>query len=226
MQIPPTFAFDAETWNKCVGAPITLTRVFRQKDQAFVNILNSMRFGQMDPSTVEQFKKLSRPVNYTDGIGPTQLYSCRLNLFLTFHQDSIFRYPTRHEVDKANETRLKELPDKAHTYQSMDLPGRDSKGERISEQTMERLLERLIASKIISLKVSGKFSKICQISSKSINSSLSKIGAQVMLVKVGLIATSYFRQPCVSLTIAVTEFNTRRACQRIRRSSGRIQHVL
>ena len=91
---------------------------------------------------------------------------------------------------------------------------------------MERLLERLIASKTISLKVSGKFSKICQISSKSINSSLSKIGAQVMLIKVGLIATSYFRQPCVSLTIAVTEFNTRRACQRIRRSSGRIQHVL
>jgi hypothetical protein len=35
----------------------------------------------------------------------------------------------------------------------MDLPGRDSKGERLSEQTMERLLERLVASKMISLKV-------------------------------------------------------------------------
>jgi len=106
-------------------------------------MLNSMRFGQMDASAIEAFKKLSRPVKYTDGIGPTQLY------------------PTRHEVDKANETQLNRLPDSAHTYQSMDLPGHNAKGERVSQQTMERLLERLITSKTISL----------------------KIGAQVMLVK-------------------------------------------
>ncbi|KAJ7102320.1 P-loop containing nucleoside triphosphate hydrolase protein [Mycena belliarum] len=33
--IPPTFAFDSKTWNACIGNPITLTRVFRQKDQGF-----------------------------------------------------------------------------------------------------------------------------------------------------------------------------------------------
>jgi len=48
---------------------------------------------------------------------------------------------------------LNKLPGEPHTYQSMDLPGHDSKGERVSEQAMERLLERLIASKMISLKV-------------------------------------------------------------------------
>jgi hypothetical protein len=41
-QLPPVpgrgqkeakFAFEAETWNSCVGTPITLTRVFRQKAQ-------------------------------------------------------------------------------------------------------------------------------------------------------------------------------------------------
>jgi ATP-dependent DNA helicase PIF1 len=32
-QIAAKFAFDAESWNACVGPPITLTRVFRQKDQ-------------------------------------------------------------------------------------------------------------------------------------------------------------------------------------------------
>ena len=73
-QIPPTFAFDAQTWGKCIGAPVTLTRVFRQKDQAFVNMLNAMRFGQMSGPAIEEFKKLSRPVKYEDGIGPTQLY--------------------------------------------------------------------------------------------------------------------------------------------------------
>lgn len=30
---PPTFAFDAESWSKCLGAPMTLKRVFRQSDQ-------------------------------------------------------------------------------------------------------------------------------------------------------------------------------------------------
>jgi hypothetical protein len=41
----------------------------------------------------------------------------------------------------------------------MDLPGYDSKGERVSQQIMERLLERLIASKMISLKVGSQLLK-------------------------------------------------------------------
>jgi len=35
-QIVPKFAFDAKSWDTCVGPPVTLTRVFRQKDQGFV----------------------------------------------------------------------------------------------------------------------------------------------------------------------------------------------
>lgn len=31
--IPATFAFDAECWDECVGKPICLKKVFRQKDQ-------------------------------------------------------------------------------------------------------------------------------------------------------------------------------------------------
>ena len=85
VSIPPTFAFDAETWSGCVGAPITLTRVFRQKDQAFVDMLNAMRFGEMDGSAIEEFNKLSRPVTYTDGIGPTQLYGHCLPLFASIN---------------------------------------------------------------------------------------------------------------------------------------------
>jgi hypothetical protein len=30
---PPTFAFDAESWLKCLGTPMTLKHVFRQRDQ-------------------------------------------------------------------------------------------------------------------------------------------------------------------------------------------------
>jgi ATP-dependent DNA helicase PIF1 len=32
-QILPKFAFDAESWDACVGPPVMLTKVFRQKDQ-------------------------------------------------------------------------------------------------------------------------------------------------------------------------------------------------
>jgi hypothetical protein len=66
---------------------------------------------------------------------------------------AVFSYPTRHEVDHANETRLKQLSGDLHTYQALDLPGQDSKGEKVSRETMERLLERLVAAKMISLKV-------------------------------------------------------------------------
>ncbi|EGO28447.1 hypothetical protein SERLADRAFT_458857, partial [Serpula lacrymans var. lacrymans S7.9] len=91
---------------------------------AFVDMLNSMRFGKLDPKSVEAFRKLSRPVKYTDGIGPTQLY------------------PTRKEVDLANSQRLRELPDQIIRYPAADSPGRDSNGRPISHEQMGRLLER------------------------------------------------------------------------------------
>lgn len=89
-QIQPKFAFEADTWDSCVGPPVTLNRVFRQKNQgysfhcdcrvplshlptAFVNMLNAMRFGQMDHAVIAAFKQLSRPVTYDDGIEPTEL---------------------------------------------------------------------------------------------------------------------------------------------------------
>jgi hypothetical protein len=36
--ITPTFAFDAKAWGPCIGHPVTLTRVFRQKDQGLYQI--------------------------------------------------------------------------------------------------------------------------------------------------------------------------------------------
>ena len=35
-QIPATFAFDAKSWERCVGKPVVLTKVFRQKDQGML----------------------------------------------------------------------------------------------------------------------------------------------------------------------------------------------
>ncbi|RDB29689.1 ATP-dependent DNA helicase PIF1 [Hypsizygus marmoreus] len=137
-QIASLFAFDAESWNDCVGSPVTLTRVFRQKDQAFVDMLNAMRFGEMNSKTVSAFTGLTRKVTYSDGIEPTELY------------------PTRYEVENANSARLMQLNTESHTYVASEYPGIDSNGHRIDLYKMGRLLERLVVPKSIQLKVGAQ----------------------------------------------------------------------
>jgi ATP-dependent DNA helicase PIF1 len=39
----------------------------------FIRMLNEVRYGKMSPGTVERFQSLSRPVEYSDGIEPTEL---------------------------------------------------------------------------------------------------------------------------------------------------------
>ena len=91
--LPTVFAFQATSWNECVGRPIALKKVFRQKDpgnvyplhqclytidfqsfyEGFVEMLTEMRFGTLSSPTVQAFMRLCRPVEYTDGIEPTEL---------------------------------------------------------------------------------------------------------------------------------------------------------
>lgn len=44
------------------------------KSTAFVDMLNNMRLGKLDDHAIQAFRGLSRPLEYKDGIGPTQLY--------------------------------------------------------------------------------------------------------------------------------------------------------
>jgi hypothetical protein len=64
------------------------------------------------------------------------------------------RFPTRREVDNANNSRLSALSGLFHKYEAKDFAGYDSKDVKISHVQMERLLERLVAAKVITLKVS------------------------------------------------------------------------
>lgn len=70
---PTIFAFEADAWNTGIAASVNLTKVFRQKDQTFVDMLNEMRFGKMTPQSIGRFANLRRAIEYTDGIEPTQL---------------------------------------------------------------------------------------------------------------------------------------------------------
>ncbi|KAG9223170.1 hypothetical protein CCMSSC00406_0000141 [Pleurotus cornucopiae] len=137
-KVPVAFAFEAESWDRCVGRPITLTKVFRQKDQQFANMLNAMRFGNLKPEIVEVFQGLSRPVEYDDGIMPTELF------------------PTRAEVSNANRTRLDALPGRPLLYPACDIPGTNSNGQPVHFDAMARLLERLVVPKEVILKVDAQ----------------------------------------------------------------------
>ena len=41
----------------------------------FVDMLNEMRFGRLSEQSIKKFYSLSRPIEYEDGLGPTELYA-------------------------------------------------------------------------------------------------------------------------------------------------------
>lgn len=87
------FAFEAATWNTSIDHTIGLTEVFRQRDPGtfihcppdlpsilmltshtvFADMLNEMRLGRISEGTVQNFKALSRPLEFTDGLEVTEL---------------------------------------------------------------------------------------------------------------------------------------------------------
>ena len=67
------FAFEAEMWPEIIKKTFNLTKVFRQRDPEFVDMLNEMRFGELSQKSVAKFQTLSREIVYEDGLGATEL---------------------------------------------------------------------------------------------------------------------------------------------------------
>ena len=68
--------------------------------------------------------------------------------------DVVHSYPTRSEVEKANNTRLAQIAENPVHFYAKDRPGLDEEGKsRVSFQEMERLLDRLVALPTVVLKV-------------------------------------------------------------------------
>jgi len=155
---PSQYAFDAKMWSKCISRPTFLTKVFRQKDDTFINILTNMRQGVLTVEDVQHLHSLSRPLHYPDGIEPSQLF------------------PLRRDVEGCNNDRLKELPGVQHIYQAMDSAGYDVYGLPISRENAQSLLDRMIATPIIPLKVGAQVMLIQNIEQGYlVNGSLGKV---------------------------------------------------
>jgi ATP-dependent DNA helicase PIF1 len=98
------YCFEANTWHLCFppSSHFELTEVFRQRDQAFIDLLNQARIGQMSPADLKRLSQSRHTLSVTDGIQPTQLYS--MNKGVRF----------------INETQLANLPSQEFSLKSMD----------------------------------------------------------------------------------------------------------
>lgn len=97
------FCFESETWKRCIQKTILLTKVFRQQDNELIDILNCIRFGDIEKGMATSIRKLERKVEYNDGIMPTEIYA------------------TRREVEVSNKRQLSDLPGDEHKFVADDL---------------------------------------------------------------------------------------------------------
>lgn len=157
-QLPPVpdkntvakFAFDAATWGTCIQHTILLTHVFRQKDPVFANMLNEMRLGKLSDTSIAEFRKLSRPLQFTDDVDATELF------------------PTRGEVDAANNTRMQRLSGQVMTYAATD--------SGVSDLNVRaKILANFMAPEQLTLKKGAQVMLIKNIDPQLVNGTLGKI---------------------------------------------------
>ncbi|XP_062545899.1 ATP-dependent DNA helicase PIF1 [Armigeres subalbatus] len=96
------FAFETKAWKECVQQSYELTVVHRQKDPAFVSILNSIRIGRVTPEIRDRLAATSKQRIEVEGILATQLCS---------HTS---------DADRINQSKLSNLPGEDKTYIATD----------------------------------------------------------------------------------------------------------
>ncbi|RXK41952.1 hypothetical protein M231_00673 [Tremella mesenterica] len=147
----PKFCFEAVTWDETISMSVNLTKVFRQKDQRFVDMLNEMRFGRLTPESIKAFQSLSRQVKYDDGIEPTELF------------------PRREDVDRSNAHRLEALLTDGYTYAASDT------GTITDPIQRQKVLSNFLAVEQLSLRVDAQVMLIKNMDETLVNGSMGKV---------------------------------------------------
>lgn len=158
-QLPPVgkgtsqvkFAFEAQLWNQTIKRTFNLNKVFRQKDQQFVDMLNEMRFGRLSQQSIARFKSLSRPINDDDGLGATELF------------------PRREDVERSNNGRMTHLQTEQKVYLATD-------GGIIADPNQrDKMLANFMAPKNLVLRVGAQVMLIKNMDDMLVNGSMGKI---------------------------------------------------
>lgn len=158
-QLPPVsknsnsiFAFESKFWKENIHVQVVLKKVFRQEgDKQFLQMLQEVRDGEVSESTAKKFRTLSRPLLSKDNLIPTKLF------------------PTRKEVDIANNNMLKGLKGGAITFTAVD------GGALAHTQQGQKMLESFLAPKNITLKAGAQVMMIKNLDETLVNGSLGTV---------------------------------------------------
>lgn len=109
-QLPPVskindrakFCFQSEAWPRCIHFNFELQTVHRQKDEAFVKVLNSIRIGRVTDDIVNTLKETAKQHIESNGVLATRLCT---------HVK---------EADEINEFQLNELKGETKVYTALD----------------------------------------------------------------------------------------------------------
>lgn len=75
------FLFQAPSWQEGQFREFVLRKVHRQSNQAWIDILERMKYGSIDGKTVSFLEKLTRKLPAVNGIKPTRIYPYRRDVF-------------------------------------------------------------------------------------------------------------------------------------------------
>lgn len=89
-QLPPigkkntdeaAFCFESEDWDTCFPFQIQLTRIFRQEDPIFGDMLNQIRIGRIKKRTIDRLNEcVGKEEREINGIKPTKLYPTKVDV--------------------------------------------------------------------------------------------------------------------------------------------------
>lgn len=155
-QLPPVgknqsakYCFEVPQWNQVIEKTILLTQVFRQSgDNELIDMLNALRFGDLDTQIAEKFMKLQKEKTYDDGIEPTELF------------------PTREEVKRANDRRLQLLTTKSRTFVATD---------KTFDVYDSKLLDNLMCEQVLILKPGAQVMYLKNRDDNIVNGSIGKV---------------------------------------------------
>eukprot|EP01133_Synstelium_polycarpum_P020257 gene20257-24289_t len=141
-QLPPVFkkdggsmqyCFQSTTWSTFAANSMVLTKIIRQKDTRFIDLLNRVRFGRATQDDLDTINGVCvRPLCTQDGILPTVLY------------------PRNVDVDKLNKEQLATLDEHKQIYVAVDVGDPVMKG-KLDDLTAKGVLELCIGAQVMLL---------------------------------------------------------------------------
>lgn len=147
-----SFAFECSAWKRSIDVCIEMSSVFRQKDPAFLEMLNKIRVGKVDQSVRDLLNQSKQndisKKEHEDGIMATLIYAKNAH------------------VDRINETNLTKLPGEAVQFSSID-----KSVQAIPYQNIVVLLNGCLAPRQLNLKLGAQVMLLKNLSSTLINGS-------------------------------------------------------